>query len=38
MKKNVLRMSLMIIVALVYATSAFAAGDGSWERVKKAGK
>jgi polar amino acid transport system substrate-binding protein len=38
MKKNVLSMSLMIIVALVYATSAFAAGDGSWERVKKAGK
>jgi polar amino acid transport system substrate-binding protein len=38
MKKNVLRMSLMIVLALVYATSAFAAGDGSWERVKKAGK
>jgi polar amino acid transport system substrate-binding protein len=38
MKKNVLRMSLMIVMALVYATSAFAAGDGSWERVKKAGK
>lgn len=28
----------MIVLALVYATSAFAAGDGSWERVKKAGK
>ena len=38
MKKNVLRMSLMIVIALVYATCAFAAGDGSWERVKKAGK
>lgn len=36
MKKSVLTVG-MIVLAVLFASSAFAAGDGSWERVKKAG-
>jgi polar amino acid transport system substrate-binding protein len=37
MKKGVLTASVMIFMALLLVTNSFAAGDGSWEKVKKAG-
>ena len=37
MKKSMLTVSLMVVMALVYATGCFAA-DGSWNQVKKSGK
>ncbi len=37
MKKYVLTAGLAIFLACLFASNAFAAGDGSWERVKKAG-
>jgi len=36
MKKSVLTVG-MIVLTVLFASSAFTAGDGSWERVKKAG-
>ncbi|HQI81450.1 MAG TPA: amino acid ABC transporter substrate-binding protein [Deltaproteobacteria bacterium] len=38
MKKNLLAVVVMTVLAIVFTGSAYAAGDGSWERVKKAGK
>lgn len=38
MKKNLLAVVVMTVLAIVFTGSANAADDGSWERVKKAGK